>query len=42
MNFAIILRRDTEGATEKHFARLKIPPAIKRFIKLEDDVLQHR
>ncbi len=39
LNFAIILRREGGGSNEKHFARLKIPQGLKRFFKLEEDVL---
>ncbi len=43
LNFAIILRRATKegGLAEKHFARLKIPPGLKRFVKVDEDMMQN-
>jgi polyphosphate kinase len=43
LNFAIILRRaHKEGVlSEKHFARLKIPPGLKRFVKIDDDMMHN-
>lgn len=38
MNFAIILRPEGNGDdSDRSFARLKIPPTLKRFVKIEEE-----
>lgn len=40
LNFAIILRRTVQaGSGERHFARLKIPAGLKRFVRVGDEMM---